>query len=503
MVGGKMVLVSIALYIASIFTFVIMKAWKKSVFKILSYLSLVSVLIVFYIYWMKTGGFSTFQENIIFGGSYFVDLAKNAYIETNDLAFVLSVSRLLYPLFILYDALMDNYKYKNIFKKRKWLYVVVALPIIALIGISIPELFFELFGHHYILQSFIVKMINLVIILYLVMALFLYIHENTVIMLSWYRRQQKFMLFSQIAIILQFLYYIGFEPVTIFQDYNKVYYISSFFTYFNTQLMSVWVAVFTICISVTVFSMVLLVRYSNFEFDRMKQELVISKAISQATLSTTAIVHGIKNQILASKILTENVIDAVQLENKAVANKNLEKLLRVNDIMSSRMDYLYKSFKNMKTVLAKVKVSTVIGNLITKIQNTIPNENFEIDIADDYILADIDLLSEALYNFVINAYEAVPLERQPEIKIKSTIARNHYVFEISDNGNGIPKEFQNNLFQPFVSGKNSDNNWGLGLCNARKIIVNHLGYVKFETKDKVGTSFFIVLPNYQKKRGEI
>ena len=63
--------------------------------------------------------------------------------------------------------------------------------------------------------------------------------------------------------------------------------------------------------------------------------------------------------------------------------------------------------------------------------------------------------------------------------------------EISDDGPGIPPEIANDIFEPFVSGR--ENGTGLGLALVSKIISDHDGWI---TVDSVPgrTTFRISLP---------
>ena len=53
------------------------------------------------------------------------------------------------------------------------------------------------------------------------------------------------------------------------------------------------------------------------------------------------------------------------------------------------------------------------------------------------------------------------------------------------------------IFEPFYSSKNSNFNWGMGLYYVREIVKSHLGSIRVESKEGVGSSFFILLPKYQ------
>ncbi|MEG1520434.1 MAG: hypothetical protein RR458_05550, partial [Clostridia bacterium] len=388
-----MLVAFIVLYIVAIIAFFCFKSANRSILKILSYSCLIATLVVFYIYWVKAGGFIKSQQRILFGGDYLINITSALYVKTNTLAIILSASRLLFPLFILMDAINVNYRTKEFFMKRKYLYALLALPVVACFVVTIPELFIELFAYKIEEQAWVVLLINMTIGLYLCATIALYVIELFDISLSWYKKRHKYLMASMLATIVQFIYFMGFEPVTVFQDYSKIYYISRFLRYSNTESITMWIVILAICILTTLLAMWQLYKYARFDYDRNKQELVISKAISGASVSISTIVHGVKNQIIASKILSENAMDALNEDNKEEAVKMVGKLQKINDIILTRMDYLYKSFKTMKTVMGLAKVADIIDAVKAKVGSLIPPNQITYNVIDEYVIADVELLS--------------------------------------------------------------------------------------------------------------
>ena len=66
---------------------------------------------------------------------------------------------------------------------------------------------------------------------------------------------------------------------------------------------------------------------------------------------------------------------------------------------------------------------------------------------------------------------------------------------VKDNGNGIPDEVKDKIFQPFFTTKPSGEGTGLGLSMSYDIVTKgHEGKLNVETKEGVGSSFTIELP---------
>ncbi len=103
---------------------------------------------------------------------------------------------------------------------------------------------------------------------------------------------------------------------------------------------------------------------------------------------------------------------------------------------------------------------------------------------------DADMVKRALINLVDNALAA--LEGQPgTVTLSLTVERDHFRFEIADNGPGVPEADRERLFEPYFSTKRKGT--GLGLAIVRRIAQDHGGDARYEPLDP-GSRFSVVLP---------
>jgi signal transduction histidine kinase len=115
-------------------------------------------------------------------------------------------------------------------------------------------------------------------------------------------------------------------------------------------------------------------------------------------------------------------------------------------------------------------------------------------------------IGRVLLNLFNNAFYAVkppnplkgeqykPLVSVTTRKINSPLGDGGIEIRVSDNGNGIPQNIIDKIFQPFFTTKPTGQGTGLGLSLAYDIIKAHGGEIKVETKEGEGTTFIIQLP---------
>ena len=66
---------------------------------------------------------------------------------------------------------------------------------------------------------------------------------------------------------------------------------------------------------------------------------------------------------------------------------------------------------------------------------------------------------------------------------------------VTDNGNGIPQNIIDKIFQLFFTTKPSGQGKDLGFSMSYDVIKVHGGEIKVKTKERQGTEFVILLPS--------
>ncbi|MFE5426504.1 ATP-binding protein [Peribacillus simplex] len=154
-----------------------------------------------------------------------------------------------------------------------------------------------------------------------------------------------------------------------------------------------------------------------------------------------------------------------------------------------------------RVVFEQIKDTKVQALLLGKIGKASEKKIFfEID-AQSYLekLPDHIKLSQLtliLGNIIDNALEAVSSMEEPLVKFFATDIGNDMVFEVSDNGKGIPEDAIAHIFDRGFTSKNSGSPSGYGLSNADHVVKELGGIIEVYSEDG-NTIFTVYLPKEQ------
>ncbi len=105
-------------------------------------------------------------------------------------------------------------------------------------------------------------------------------------------------------------------------------------------------------------------------------------------------------------------------------------------------------------------------------------------------------LLQVLSNLLSNAIKFSP--EGDVVTLAAAVEETMLRISISDNGPGIPKAFQEQIFKPFSQADSSDTRQrggtGLGLVISKRLVEMHGGSIGFESRPDEGATFYVLLP---------
>lgn len=142
-------------------------------------------------------------------------------------------------------------------------------------------------------------------------------------------------------------------------------------------------------------------------------------------------------------------------------------------------------------------IQSVLNCMSIQIDERKGKVNLQLEATDFTINADKTHLTNALCNILDNAIKYN--EGDLVLNIKTSNSNHQLIVEISDNGMGIDKEFQKNVFDKYYRVPTGDvhnvKGFGLGLSYVKKIIELHKGKIELHSEKGKGSTFSISIPN--------
>ena len=234
-----------------------------------------------------------------------------------------------------------------------------------------------------------------------------------------------------------------------------------------------------------------MLRYARTTFDERREEITLRRSASLAAKGVSMFFHGTKNELIAQGLLVN------RLMKKYPHDEDLNRLSRINQELSHRLDSLHKASRSEISTLSIIPLSPVIDRAVDKVRSHHPDAGIELVSADEdiQVLADGDNLSEAVANILMNAVEA-QIEADPArpVELEYATERLWVSIRITDHGKGIGRRELRQIWQPFYTSKSSSQNWGMGMYFSRNVVRSHLGSIRYEGVEGGGSSFIILLP---------
>ena len=261
------------------------------------------------------------------------------------------------------------------------------------------------------------------------------------------------------------------------------------------------------------------------ELKSTQAQLIHAEKMASLGELTAGIAHEIKNPLNfvnnfseVSNELVDEIKELLQKENNVEGLeivKDLKQNLEKINQHGKRADSIVKGMLLHSRGTSGEKTLTDINELLDQYVNLAyhglraQNKEFNISIEKDYdnSIEKINVvpqdISRVFLNIINNAcYAAFEKKKRsgndfsPTLKVSAKRLNGKVEIRIGDNGNGIPKDILDKIFQPFFTTKPTGEGTGLGLSLSYDIVTKvHGGELRVETKEGIGTEFIIILNN--------
>ncbi|MDA3946770.1 MAG: nitrate- and nitrite sensing domain-containing protein, partial [Helicobacteraceae bacterium] len=275
---------------------------------------------------------------------------------------------------------------------------------------------------------------------------------------------------------------------------------SNIVTYINTRHTQMFYHLITILLLnvLMVFGIIAMATYVskglNKENNEQKQALIQQSKLAAMGEMISSIAHQWRQPLNAVGVLLQEIQLKYQYDrlDKEEFNSLSEEIQKYLEYMSKTIDDFRDFFKPSKEMKA-FDVVQALHDALKIVDKQLENHNIELtlnvkctdesieDISEAFIIDGYESeFKQVIINLINNAKEAIEEHAQkvplPHKTIQIDILRDteDVIITITDNGEGIPAELLDTIFDPYISTKEEQQGTGLGLYMSKLIIERNM-----------------------------
>jgi two-component system sensor kinase FixL len=238
----------------------------------------------------------------------------------------------------------------------------------------------------------------------------------------------------------------------------------------------------------------------------LQSELAHVGRVSEMGTLASSLAHELNQPLTAVASYCESARDLLMTEPDAetlsmvreAMNEAAKQAIRAGQIVRRLRDFMSngetdRRVESLQRLINEANALALVGSREHGIDVQVA-----LDPEVDLVFVDRIQVQQVLVNLIRNAIDAMVESPMRCLAIRTARAADGYAeVTVEDTGSGISEMIAPQLFQPFVTSKQSGMGIGLSIC--RTIVEEHGGHIGFEPGRNGGTAFHFTLPDGEAK----
>ena len=160
------------------------------------------------------------------------------------------------------------------------------------------------------------------------------------------------------------------------------------------------------------------------------------------------------------------------------------------DRVTTRLGHFIDYSKPLEVSAGPTNLTHVVHDVARVLQMDMEEKSVEFALSgpDLTLEADESLLRQVIFNLLLNALQWAPRGGHIKVVVREH-GRGQGVFEVKDDGPGVPEDALEEIFQPYFT--TTEAGTGLGLALVRQIVLAHQWDIEYVPVESVGATFRI------------
>lgn len=236
-------------------------------------------------------------------------------------------------------------------------------------------------------------------------------------------------------------------------------------------------------------------RYATEQLVRVEEEAKAREEhLRLLSRLSQGLAHDLNNVLVV--ILSRAEFVQSDLGTSDVSQETQEDLKAIQDsaLVASRLTRrLFDQSLHYEEPPKSLSLSAVLKEQARLIDRLSEQVSVKLEIKSEVkIVAHLIEVEQVLMNLALNGLQA--MEGLGDLTLRLDQDADWAILEVSDQGQGIPPEIQDNIFQPLFTTKSHEGGTGIGLSTVHNIIQRMGGTIQFDTILGQGTCFKVRLP---------
>ena len=236
---------------------------------------------------------------------------------------------------------------------------------------------------------------------------------------------------------------------------------------------------------------------SEMEKSRLREQLNESEKLAALGRITANVSHTIKNPLMAIGGFANRLLDKLPegTKEKKYAGLIFTEAVRLENVLQNVLLFSRRDAKHKE----ECNVHEIIGRALMMYEDICREKSILVSshFADvPAFFGNKEQILQAVENLLSNAIDAMPQGGTLTVGIdeEQVHGTSYLAIRVQDTGQGIEAENINRIFEPFFTTKLILKGTGLGLSITKKVVEEHNGFIRVDSKIGIGTTFSLFFP---------